>query len=297
MKKKIKENNNFCLIIFIIIAASLSIYCLSMISLFAWGFLTSLKGKLEYRINLFGLPKEWLWSNYKIVLKAFYIMVESGGGYRQIYVLEMFFNSILYAVGCALIQALTQYVVAYAIARFDFKFNKVVYNIVIVTMILPIVGSLPSEIQMATNLGLIDHYYGLWIMKANFLGMYFLVFYAALKNLPKDYSDAAYVDGASQLTVMTKIIFPLVKTVYLSIALLLFIGYWNDYQTPMVYMPNLPTVAYGLYYFSDLCTINEVKSIPVRLAGCMMMCVPVLILFIFLQNQLMNNMTIGGLKE
>ena len=96
---------------------------------------------------------------------------------------------------------------------------------------------------------------------------------------------------------MLKIIVPLAANTYFTIVLLLFVTYWNDYTTPMLFMPNVPTLSYGLYYFADLCRINEVNTTPMRLGACMMMLVPTLLLFILFHNKLLSNITIGGVKE
>ena len=127
--------------------------------------------------------------------------------------------------------------------------------------------------------------------------MYFLVFYETLRAFPKDFAEAAYIDGAGNFTVMIKIMAPLSATTYFTIALLLFVQFWNDYTTPMLYMPNVPTLAYGLYYFVDLSRINEVNSQPMRLAACIMMVIPTLALFLAFHNKLLSNVTIGGVKE
>ena len=80
---------------------------------------------------------------------------------------------------------------AYATARFDFRLSNVIYGIVLVTMVLPIVGNLPAEIQMTRQLHIYDTMWGAWILKANFLGMYYLVFFATFRGVPAALSEAA----------------------------------------------------------------------------------------------------------
>lgn len=72
------------------------------------------------------------------------------------------------------------------------------HTTVLITMVIPVVGSLPAEIRMAQSLGLYDQIWGMWILKANFLGMYFLVFYNIFKALPASYTEAAKIDGARE---------------------------------------------------------------------------------------------------
>ena len=110
-------------------------------------------------------------------------------------------------------------------------------------MIIPTVGNLPSELQMVVSLNLYNKIYGLWLLKANFLGMYFLMFYGVFKAFPASFTEAAKIDGANNWTIMIKIAFPLVFNVMSTVLLINFINFWNDYQTPLLYMPAYPTVA------------------------------------------------------
>jgi ABC-type glycerol-3-phosphate transport system permease component len=167
--------------------------------------------------------------------------------------------------------------------------------VVIITMILPIIGNLPSEIQVAKFLGFYDNVFGLAIMKGHFLGMNFLIYYAAFKGIPKDYAEAAEMDGASQWKVMTAIILPMVKSTISAIALLSFITYWNDYTTPMIYLPSRPTIAYGLYYFNQT-TTNEANFVTVRIAASMLVSIPIFIVFLLFKDKLMGNFSVGGIK-
>ncbi len=205
-------------------------------------------------------------------------------------------NSLLYAVGSAFVSTLTCCIVAYVTTRFRFAFNSVIYWIVIVTMTLPIVGNLPSELQLLKLLGLYDHIYGLWICKANFLGLYYLIFFATFKTIPNDFSEAAHIDGASNIKVLLSIALPLVKSTFMTIMLIKFVEFWNDYTVTLTYMPSIPTIAYGLYTYS-FSTIPEISNTPMRLVGCLILIVPILIVFVFCHKKLMGNISMGGIKE
>ena len=163
-------------------------------------------------------------------------------------------------------------------------------------MIIPTVGTLPSEIAIAQGLGLYNTIYGMLFMKSYVTGLYFLSFYASLRVIPKDYEEAAYLDGAGNFRVMLNIMLPMASGVFGTIFLLNFIGFWNDYQTPMVYMPGYPTLAFGLYYLCNVPRNDIDSSIPMQLAGCMMMAVPLLMLFMACHKKLLGNVSLGGLK-
>ena len=138
--------------------------------------------------------------------------------------------------------------------------------------------------------------HGMLFMKSYVTGLYFLSFYAALRVIPKDYEEAAYLDGAGNLRVMFNIMLPMASGVCATVFLLNFIGFWNDYQTPMVYMPGYPTLAYGLYYLCNVPRNDIDSSVPMQLAGCMLMAIPLLILFIACNKKLLGNVSLGGLK-
>ncbi|MDE6372992.1 MAG: ABC transporter permease subunit, partial [Clostridia bacterium] len=158
------------------------------------------------------------------------------------------------------------------------------------------VGSAPSEIRILRLFGMYDTIWGNWIQKFHFLGMYFLVFFARFKSLSNEYMEAAYVDGASELQVLTRVMLPLVKTVFATVFLIKFVEYWNDYQTPLLYMPSYPTLAVGVYNLSYT-TVGVMSYTPMRMAACIILLVPIFVLFIIFKDKLMGNLTAGGVKE
>ena len=280
----------FTIVLLIVLAA----YVLSMFTLIGWALITSFKSPNDFRTNAIGMPEKFVW-NYTFVYTKFYVSVLTESGMEVVYMETMFVYSILYSLGCAFFQTLVPCITAYLCARFNYKFSKIVYTAVIVVMILPIVGSLPAELQMAKNTGLYDSIWGLWIMKANFLGMYFLVFYDGFKGLSMTYTEAAKIDGASNMHILLAIVLPLVKNIFFTVMLVNFIGFWNDYQVPLLYMPSYPTVAYGMYNMANT-RENNLSSVPMRMTGAMLMFIPLFTLFLIFQKRLLGNLTVGGIK-
>lgn len=280
----------FTIVLLIVLAA----YVLSMFTLIGWALITSFKSPNDFRTNAIGMPEKFVW-NYTFVYTKFYVSVLTESGMEVVYMETMFVYSILYSLGCASFQTLVPCITAYLCARFNYKFSKIVYTAVIVVMILPIVGSLPAELQMAKNTGLYDSIWGLWIMKANFLGMYFLVFYDGFKGLSMTYTEAAKIDGASNMHILLAIVLPLVKNIFFTVMLVNFIGFWNDYQVPLLYMPSYPTVAYGMYNMANT-RENNLSSVPMRMTGAMLMFIPIFTLFLIFQKRLLGNLTVGGIK-
>lgn len=295
------ENKKKLPIFAYVVLAILITYTVSLSLPMLWGIYTSLKDTMSFIEDPVWPSFEFSFENYLQAFEQFFMQVEKEVDGLQmvktVYYEEMMMNSIIYAVGSSFIQTAIICVTAYATSRFNFKFDKVIYTIVIVTMILPIIGSLPSELRMAKAFGLYDSIYGMFLMKANFLGMYYLVFHAMFRALPKDFDEAAYMDGAGNFTIFFKINLPLVVGTFVTVMLIKFIDFWNDYTTPMVYMPNFPTVAYGLYGFVQESTTPAKSGTQIKLAACMLVFIPNFLIFIIFRNKLIGNISMGGLKE
>ncbi len=282
--------------LFVVMFLILAIYSFLMLYLLLWGVITSLKDQSDFRTNILGLPTEWKWDNFANVFQNFFVSVNRNGVPGKVYIEELFLYTITYALGGALVQTIVPCIVAYACSRFNYKFNGVIKAIVIVTMILPIIGSAPAEINLLRNLGIYDTIWGNWIQKFNFIGMYFLVFLASFKTVSKDFSEAAYIDGAGEFTIMFRVILPIVRNTFFTILLIRFIEFWNDYQTPMLYLPTHPTLAYGVYTLSTT-NINSMNTVPMRMAGCVILLIPILVIFLVFRKRIMWNITLGGVKE
>ena len=294
-KKSIKNMDLFKWILF----GTLAIYTLSMIFVLYFGLVNSLKsGHDFYRENYFGLPRKgvlygWKFSNYVEMFTEFTVQVRPVGQRpRTVYFWEMLFNSLTYSVVMSAFTIATQVMVAYACAKYTFKGRKLLYNVAIVVMIIPIIGSLASEMQFANTLGLRNNLFGVCVMRCKYPGIYFLVFYATFKNISWTYAEAAQIDGASHLRIFLNIMLPLISSTLIAIFVLQFIANFNDYQTPMIFIPNSPTLAYGLFLYKSDSQIEPTRI----LAATMFTCVPVVILFIVFRNKIMGNVTVGGIK-
>lgn len=281
----------FPMVFFVLLLA----YAISLIVPILWTLVSSVKGRLDFFNNPFGIPEKFIFSNYFMAFKKLYVIIQTVDGGRNVYFYEMLLNSIVYAVGGTIVTTLSHCVVAYAVAKYNFKLAKVIYGFVIVAMLMPIVGSLPSELRFITAIGFYDNMLGIILMKSGFLGMNFLIFYATFKGISWEYAEAALIDGASHFTVLFKIMIPLASTTVFATAILSFIAMWNDYQSPMIYLPSFPTMAYGLFKF-QFSIDQEINSVPMQLAGCTIAMVPIFVLFMLFKDKLIGNIAIGGLK-
>lgn len=288
-EKKIRSTN----LLFIIVFAVLLLYVVSLIVPMCWALLTSLKSRGDYIMNTMGLPKKIMWENYKVAVQFFRIKFDT----HTVGIDVMIVNSIVYAIGSALFLTFGNCVTAYCCSKFSkFKISNVYTTIVIVAMALPIVGSEPSALQMKMALGLYDSVLGVVICQFKFLGLYYLVFFAAFKSIPNDYSEAAYLDGANNFILFFKLMLPFVSKMFLTVTLIHFIIYWNDYQIPLLYLPSHPTLAYGLFKYSSSYE-REISSTPMKMAGCMVLFLPIFVVFCIFQKRLIGNIMVGGVKE
>lgn len=299
-ENKIKNKNGvFGTISFILIA----LYCLSLIIVLFWGFLTSCKYVFDFRANnfLFGFPRKtdiypgWYFENYKQALQLLYIEIPiKGQRPRNAYALEMYLNSLLLSTLFAGMKTFIAMTVAYCVSKFRFFLGKVLYTLAIFVMVIPIIGSLASQINITKALGFYDNPIGISIMVSDYTGMYFLVFYAAFKSLSWTYAEAAQIDGANHFTIYFRIMVPLMGSTLSAIFVLLFIQNWNDYYIQMMFLPSTPVISYALYTF-QFSPVQDM-TVPNTVAASMIACVPTLALFIVFRNKIMGNLSMGGIK-
>ena len=296
-KKEMKKFSVVYAILFVV----LLLYVSSMVLLLLWGFFASLKEPgIKFTNNVLGFPEgapwEWKWSNYAEIFSKFQVPVKRwvdgvltpiniGFPYLVLYTL-------LYAGVGAVLATVVPMSVAYVTSKFKCFMSSFVYTMVVVMLIIPIIGAQTSELKILRSMNLYDSFLGAWLLKFNFAGMYYLVFYGTFKGISKEYSEAAYIDGASEWTVFTQIMIPFAKIVLSTIMLLKFIDFWNDYQMPLLYMPSHPTLAYAVWKISD-----TNYDVPSSLTTCFIVTIPILIIFILAKDKLMGNISMGGVKE
>ena len=295
--KMIKWMNPYTIVVFILLVT----YALILCSLIAWGFVKSLHQFADFILGggkASSWPNEWTLDNY---VKAFEVIKvplarKYGGG--SVFFGGMLLNSVIYAVGCATVGTMTTCIVAYLTVKHRFAFNKVVVGIFYFVWLVPLVGAGGATIKLMTNLNLIHTWLGVFLMKANYVtGMSFLIFRSVFGSLDDGYREAALIDGASHFKVMVQICLPLVKTTIMTMWMMDFIACWNDYSTPMVYLEANPTAAYGLYlYNQNKSAGGEFAHVTYKVAGFMILLMPIVVLFAIFKDKFMGNLLEGGLK-
>ena len=285
----------------------LLLYTVFLLLPLIWGLFSSLTDYSWYNsfYNLHAFKKVGGWkgtfSNFASAWKYLRVTPERVGHVKVVYEYNLpmlFLNSFLYSLGCATAFTLCPLLVAYATSRFKFKFSNVVYTFVVIALSLPIVGATPSEINMMYLLHLDAWLGGMWVLRFNFLSIYYLILHAALDAIPKDFTEASKIDGASNWTIMWRVIIPQVSNTVVTVFILSFITYWNDFQVPILYMPSYPTCATAIYLFTLRGQGGNITNrVPVQLAGCFLMILPILLLYIIFNKKLRLSVAMGGIKS
>ncbi len=283
--KKAKKFDKSYLPVKIIVFVLFALYAFTLFYAMLWAIGTSLKTQEEYYENINGLPEQWKFINYFTAFKS----VKAG----ENGMITMFINSLWYACGGSILGVLTSAVVAYVVSKYKFPGRGFLYGLALVTMMIPIVGSFPSQYRVYNMLHILDNPMILVTKMAGF-GFNFIVLYSFFKTLSWTYAEAAFIDGASHLRVFLRVMLPMSLPVMGSLFLVATIGAWNNYMEPILFLQSYPTLTSGLYIF-QLETSRNVDY-PVLFAGLIVSVVPVILMFVFFQNTIMESMSVGGIK-
>ncbi|MBS5022828.1 MAG: carbohydrate ABC transporter permease [Firmicutes bacterium] len=281
LKKRGKKEK----IVFIFAFTVFAVYAGTYLFTFGWAFVVSLREKLEFLHNPFALPTILHFENYIDAFKALKV--------GETNLLLMFVNTVWYAGGATAIGVMASNILAYAVAKYKTTFTKFYYTLTIFIMLIPIIGALPQQYILYDNLGLINSPMFL-ITYVGGTAYQFILFHGFYGGVSNEYAEAAKVDGAGHYTIMLKIMLPMSLPMSLAIGIITFIGYWNDYMTVLLFLPDFPTLATGLYLFQSQ---PEIRShYPLYYAAIIMSTVPIVVLYASFQNMIMVNTVAGGIK-
>lgn len=283
-----------------VVMVLLILYGVAVVGLLLWGFIASFRNDQAVVQRPWALFEDLTLDNYSDVFNNFKTFKYVDGGTQTVYFEEMFLNSLLYAGGGALMQTLCTAIVAYLTAKYDNTCSKIVHYTVIVTLTLPIVGNLASMLQVTKSLKLFDSIVGSWIMKFGFNNIYYLIFYAFFKKISWEYAESAFLDGGSHYTVFFRIMLPLAMPLMATVFLLNFIQYWNDFETPYMFLPNHTTAGIMLYMSiiggGGSWAGEGVIALTSQLAAAFLVFLPIFVLFLVFRNKIMGNLSEGGIK-
>ncbi len=248
-----------------------------------WMISTSLKNPNELAI----WPPIWIpdpvrWDNY---ISAF----------RQALFSQYVVNTLIVALPSVAGAVLSNTLVAYGFARVRWPGRDAVFAVVLATMILPgFVTFIPLYI-IFTRIGWVNTY--LPLIVPAWLGNAFFIFLLRqfFMGLPQELSDAARVDGASDIGIFWRIILPLAKPAIAVVALFQFIGSWNDYFGPLIYLSDKAryTISIGI---ANMQSTYGFMNFAWIMAATVMSVLPIVILFFFAQRTFIEGIALTGLK-
>lgn len=248
-----------------------------------WMISTSLKNPQELSVY----PPIWIphpirWDNY---LQAF----------RQAAFAAYLGNTLLVTLPSVLGAVLSNAIVAYGFGRLRWPGRDLVFGVVLATLILPGFVTFIPLYLIFRKLNWINTYLPLVI--PTFLGNPFFIFLLRqfFMGLPEELSDAARVDGASEFRIFTQIVLPLARPALAVVALFQFIGSWNDYFGPLIYLSDkaLYTISLGIANMQS--SYGFMNFAWIMAATCMSV-LPIVVLFFFAQRTFIEGIALTGLK-
>ncbi len=276
-----------------------AIYAFTLLYPFVWMIMNSLK-----EVDFYNAGNKYLIPNggniitlFKNLTKYFdirnYIRV-LGEAENDETIAMMFLMSVVTTVLGTVINVGLSACVAYVIAKFKFPFRGVIYGIAIFTMVVPIVGTLPAQVNMMQNILHLDQtLLGVLFLYSGCFGFNFILLYSAFSSISDSYIEAAQVDGAGRFKTFFQVMLPMAKGPLIAASILTAIGYWNDYQTPRLYLPReYWTLAVGLEIFRNS---NDTKE-PLVFAAMIIAIIPILVLYLIFQKRIIESTNAGGLK-
>lgn len=207
------------------------------------------------------------------------------------------FNSFKISVLSVLGVCFSSSLAAFAFARMRFRGSRVLFGILLATMMLPYAVTIIPTFVIMKNLGWLNTHWPL-IIPAFFGSAYFVfLLRQSYRAVPQDLFDSATIDGAGFFQIYWKIFIPLGMPALVTVALFAFLGSWNDLFGPLIYLSSQEkmTVALGLTYLRGRAGTG-VERVGVIMAGSMLGVVPMLVLYSFGQKYFIQGLARTGLK-
>ncbi|MFL5787993.1 MAG: carbohydrate ABC transporter permease [Flavisolibacter sp.] len=214
----------------------------------------------------------------------------------KIPIMRSLINSLLVALFTTTIVLFTGSVVGYALAKMRFRGRQLIFYIIVFTMSLPFQITLIPNYITIVSLKLVDTYFALIIPFA-VSAFAILMFRQAFQGLPQALIDAARLDGCSEMGIIFRILWPNIKPALITVAILTFIGSWNEVLWPLIVIRNEQ-----LMTMPQLVTLFAVggradSQLGVKIAAAVLLALPVMIAFLFFQKHFIQSMASTGLKD
>lgn len=246
---------------------------------FVWMLLASFKPLTEIDAGGF-FPHIWRGQNYPAVFHAI-----AFGKY--------YFNSIFVAAWVTFLQVITSAMAAYAFARLKWRGRNAVFLAYLTTLMVPGVVTMIPNYALMAKLHLLDSYTGL-ILPAAFSAFGTFLLRQFMLSIPGSLDEAAAIDGASKWRIFWEVILPLTRPGLVALAILTFLGNYQSFFWPLVLIKSeaLRTLPIGMMFFDTIYG----RQTNLIMAASVMAVVPLVILFIAGQKQLVKGIQLGAVK-
>jgi multiple sugar transport system permease protein len=207
---------------------------------------------------------------------------------------RLFLNSLVFAGGVTVFALVFDSLAAYALARIDFRGNRVVLIVIVASLMIPFQATLIPVYQLIAQLGWVNTFAGLIIPRAaDAFGIFFLrQFFIAL---PRDLDNAARIDGAGEFRIFRSIVIPNAVPALLTLAIFTFVNNWNDLLWPLVFTtsPEMGTITSGLTLLTGPSGIIPYGTM---MAGSLIAVLPLAVMFLIMQRRFIESVATTGLK-
>ena len=254
-------------------------------------FIMVIINSLKQKRDIIKSPFSWLFTikglSFDNFVKAF----------TQMDFLNAFKNSLIVTVSATVLVTLLAAMLAYYIVRHKNWISNVTFSLMVASMIIPFQAiMIPLVSIYGGTLNILNHRLTLIFMHTGFsMAMSVFMFHGFLNgNIPIALEEAAYIDGCTHSQTFFRIVFPLLKPIISTMVILNALAFWNDFLLPSLVLTDkklltLPLSTYSFYgtYSADYGTI---------MAGLLLCVIPVLILYMVLQKQIINGVVAGAVK-
>lgn len=244
--------------------------------------IVSMKTKQEYLLDPMALPSSIQFHNYVEV-------------FQRANILRAFGNSLLLMIGALMLEIVLGALTAYALTKMDFKYTGTFSGIFLAPMIFPVQAITVPLYLIFKSVGLTNTYVGMILLEAA-LGLPMTIFMMTsfMKTIPIQISESATIDGAGHGTILFRLIVPLLKPVISTLAVVCGISIWNAFYVPMIMLTkqSMRTLPLTIYDFMGM-----YENDWTLLSACIMFVIlPIIIMYIFLQKNIINGVTAGAVK-
>ena len=267
----------------VLLYIALSLGAVVMVLPFLWTVLSSLKNMGQtFAIPPKILPDPFVWENYPESLQA----LPFGRAY---------FNSFYIAAVVVVIQLLTASMAGYAFAKLKFRGHNVIFLLFLATMMIHSQVTMIPIFIIMRNLGLLGTHMSLILPAALFNAFGVFLMRQFIAALPNELEEAALIDGARVPSIFFKIVLPLVKPSLAAFGIFVFLGQWNNFLYPLIFLNKTEsfTVPLLLNFFKG----TYATDYPLLMAGTVISILPVLVVYMFFQKQIIQGIAVTGMKN